>query len=102
MLRDHSKGDAAPQKHYLITEQGIAVAERLSAEVEHARWYSERIALIHRFFGDLSAAKVKAMQYRHPSYRDAQLNEEIPNLSEAELTEALTDVFGESIGGSYG
>lgn len=92
------RGDASPQKHYVVTPGGVAAAERLVTEVDHARWYSQRIALIHRFFGGLSAAEVKAMQYRHPGYREAQLHEQIPNLSPAELSEALVGAFGEAMG----
>ena len=92
-----TRGETRPQKHYFVTETGLAQADRLVAEVPHARWYDDRIALIHRFFGGMSAADVKALQYRHAGYRDAQLHETIPDLTSEEIGEAFVAAFGEPL-----
>jgi hypothetical protein len=51
------------------------------SNVPHARWYADRIEQIHRFMGHLSAADIKARQYRHAKYKEANLNEYIPDLT---------------------
>jgi hypothetical protein len=90
-------GGGRPQKHYFLTALAETEAERLVTAVEHARWYAERIALIHRFFGALSAARIKELQYSHHAYRDAQLNEAIPDLPPYEIGENFARVFGEPL-----
>jgi hypothetical protein len=92
------KGGARPQKHYFLTSLAETEAQRLVGAVDHARWYAERIDLIHRFFGGLSAARVKELQYSHEAYRLAQLNEIIPDLSSDEIAANFARVFGESLG----
>jgi len=92
-----ARGGARPQKHYFLTEQGLCEAERLVMEVSEARWYSERIALIHRFFASLTPAEVKELHYRHPGYRDAQLQEAIPELTPEAIEEAFLDAFEEAL-----
>lgn len=93
-----ARGATRPQKHYFLTQHAKTEARRLVDLVEHARWYEKRINLIHRYFGSLSAAEVKALQYQHEVYRQAQLNETIPDLP-AELVEThFTEVFGEPLG----
>jgi hypothetical protein len=91
------RGTAAPWKHYFLTRAGRAVATRLIDKVPHARWYTDRIAQIHRFMGHLSAAEIKERQYRHARYREANLNEFIPDLSAEEITENFRQVFGEPL-----
>lgn len=83
-----------PQKHFFLTELGETTAERLVAQVEHARWYDERIRLVHRFYGSLTPAAVKALQYSHSSYRVAQLNEQIPDLAPEDVQVNFHRVFG--------
>jgi hypothetical protein len=92
------KGRARPQKHYFLTELGMTEAQRLVSAVEHARWYALRIDLIHRFFGGMSAARVKDLQYGHEAYRQAQLNEVIPDLPPGEIAASFARVFDESLG----
>jgi hypothetical protein len=92
------KGSARPQKHYFLTALAEAKAQRLVAVVEQARWYSQRIGLIARFFGGLPAARVKELQYSHEPYRQAQLNEIIPDLAPKEIVESFARVFGEPLG----
>lgn len=92
------KGNARPQKHYFLAPLAETEAKRLVAGVEHARWYAERIDLIHRFFGGLSATRVKELQYSHGAYRQAQLNENIPDLPAEEIVQNYTSVFGEALG----
>ncbi len=92
------RGYARPRKHYFLTEKGEMVAQRLVASVQHASWYAERIDLIHRYFGGLSAARVKDLQYSHEAYREAQLNETIPDLRSEEIAQNFTRVFGEPLG----
>jgi hypothetical protein len=92
------RGEARPQKHYFLTERGVSEADRLVAVVPHALWYDRRIRLIHRFFGSLSASDVKDLQYSHFPYRQAQLNEVIPDLPVDEIRAAFARVFGEPLG----
>jgi hypothetical protein len=89
---------ARPQKYYFLTEKGEEVATELVAAVEHAQWYDGRIRLIHKYFGELSAEELKALQYSHPPYREAQLAEEILDLSLDELLTNFERVFGEPMG----
>jgi hypothetical protein len=91
------RGHAAPWKHYFLTEQGIAVANKLRVNLDHAAWYAERIGEIHRYMGHLSAADIKARQYRHDRYRFAQINELIPDLTVGEIRQNFEDVFGEPL-----
>jgi len=86
-----------PQKHYFLTPLGEAEAERLVAQVEHARWYDERIRLLHRFYGELTPTAVKALQYSHASYRAAQLNEHIPDLAPEDVQANFRRVFGATL-----
>lgn len=90
---------ARPQKYFFLTAQGEQTAANLIAQVPDALWYYDRISLIHRFFGALTAAELKAMQYSHPSYKEAQLNEYIPDLSASDIRENFRRVFGEELDG---
>ncbi len=92
------RGEGRPQKHYFLTEKAHVAVQRLIAEVPESRWYADRIGLIYRYFSTLTPAQVKALQYRHAEYRNAQLAEEIPSLSPAEIREAFESVFNEPIG----
>lgn len=96
--RGEARGDAPPQKHYFLTRKAQEVATQLVEHVEHARWYAERIALIHRYFGSYSAAQIKAFQYSHEAYRNAQLNETIPDLDLTLIDRHFEQVFGEPLG----
>src|SRR5258708_30462944 len=51
------RGNARPWKYYFITAHGMAEADRLVTEVPHAQGYGNRIALLYRYFGGLSAAR---------------------------------------------
>ena len=88
---------ARPQKHYFLTARGEETVDRLTAEVEHARWYDARIALIHRFFGALTPALLKTMQYSHPEYKRAQLDEHIPDLAPEDVQANFFRVFGATL-----
>jgi hypothetical protein len=92
------KGGARPQKHYFLTGLAETEARRLVGAVEPARWYAGRVDLIHRFFGGMSAARVKELQYDHGAYRQAQLNEVIPDLPPEEIAANFARVFGEPLG----
>jgi hypothetical protein len=94
-----TRGQARPQKHYFLTERAIVEASRLIEEVPHARWYANRIEQLYRFFGHLPPAQVKNLQYRHPEYRDAQLREEIPDLTPQAIRDAFADAFCEQLEG---
>lgn len=83
-----------PQKHYFIAPLGVAEAERLVAQVQHARWYDERVRLLLRYYGGLTPADVKALQYSHAPYRAAQLNEHIPDLAPEDVQANFRRVFG--------
>jgi hypothetical protein len=96
------RGLAAPWKHYFLTAAGKDVATRLVQNVSHAAWYGRRIAQIHRFMGHLTAMDIKARQYRHTRYRDANLNQFIPDLSAEEIAENFEQVFGEQLGVTRG
>lgn len=92
------KGSARPQKHYFLTALAEVEAQRLVAAVEQARWYAQRMDTIYRFFGGLSAARIKELQYSHEPYRQAQLNEIIPDLPPKEIVQNFARVFGEPLG----
>lgn len=96
--KGHVSSAARPQKYYFLTEKGENTAKSLIEHVEHAQWYDSRISLVHQYFGKLSAADLKKLQYSHKPYREAQLNEEIPDLPLDELLDRFDDVFGEELG----
>jgi hypothetical protein len=87
-----------PQKYYFLPRLAFDEAERLVSEVPHGRWYAERVSLIHRFFRNLTPAEVMSLQYGHGSYRQAQIDGLIPDLSFSEIAAHFTTVFGEAIG----
>jgi hypothetical protein len=89
--------EARPQKHYFLSPLGEEQAHILIDKVEHARWYDERILLIHRFFSELSPSQVKGLQYSHPEYRAAQYQEMIPSLPIKDITGIYEQVFGETL-----
>lgn len=92
-----ARGGARPQKHYFVTDEGLNEARQLAEELASARWYADRIDLIHRFFGGLTPGEVKDLQYRHASYREAQLEETIPDLTAEEIRDAFAEAFGEAL-----
>jgi hypothetical protein len=89
---------AAPWKHYFVTDEGLALAERLKKNVGHAAWYAARITQIHLFMGHLRATEIKARQYRHPEYSQAQYNELIPDLPDEMISGYFVEVFDEELG----
>jgi hypothetical protein len=91
------RGNASPWKHYFLTQAGRDIAERLVKNVPHAKWYSDRIEQIHYFMGHLSAADIKGRQYRHAKYRQANLNEFIPDLTAEEIADNFRQVFGQPL-----
>lgn len=96
--RRGTEGSVRRQKYFFLTPEGEQVARSLVDEVDHAAWYAGRIALIHQFFGGLRPAEIKALQYSHPSYRDAQLNEHIPDLAISEIERNFAETFGIPLG----
>ena len=95
--RGAADSPARPQKHYFLTPTGEAEAARLVAEVEHAGWYDARIRLLQRFFGGLTPARLKELQYSHPAYRQAQLAEHIPDLAPEDVEANYRRVFGATL-----
>lgn len=93
---------ASPWKHYFVTEGGLALAARLKANVRRAEWYAIRIDQICRFMGHLSALEIKARQYRHTEYSQAQYNELIPDLPDEMVSGYFAEVFGEELGVALG
>jgi hypothetical protein len=91
------RGQARPWKYYFLTAHGCDEAERLVTEVPDMRWYADRIALLHTYFGQISPAQIKQLQYQHPAYTQAQLNEHIPDLSPQEIEDHFVRVFGEPL-----
>ncbi|MBM7115714.1 hypothetical protein [Archangium primigenium] len=91
-----------PQKYFFLTPEGERIAISLVAKVGHARWYEDRISLIHRYFGALRPAEVKSLQYSHPPYREAQLNEFIPDLAIEEIERNFAETFGCRLGALHG
>lgn len=89
------RGQARPWKYYFVTAHGYHEAARLVTDVPDMQWYAHRITLIHAYFGQLSAVQIKKLQYQHPAYQDAQLNEHIPDLSPQEIEDHFAKVFGE-------
>lgn len=96
------RGGAPPQKHYLIAQLGLDTATRLANEVKPAQWYAERISLLYRFFGTFTSAEIKNLQYAHPGYREAQLDEVIPDLRFADIASRFEIIFEEELGVSNG
>ena len=78
------------------------MATRVISRVPHPKWDAGRVAQTHRFLGHLSAAEIKARQYRHARYREANLNEFIPDLTAEEIAHNFCQVFGEPLEVSVG
>jgi hypothetical protein len=91
-----------PWKHYFVTPKGLELAGTLKENVEHAKWYAARIGQIHRYMGHLSASELKARQYRHEAYSQAQYHEHIPDLPDEAISGYYREVFGEVLGVSFG
>lgn len=91
-----------PWKHYFVTDKGLDLARALKENVDHAKWYAARIAQIYRFMGHLRPAELKARQYRHEAYSQAQYNEHIPDLPDEAITGYFREVFGEDLGVDLG
>lgn len=91
-----------PQKYYFLTLEGERIAHSLLEKVDHVRWYADRIDLIYRYFGALRPAEVKSLQYSHPAYREAQLNEFIPDLATDEIERNFAETFGTRLGALNG
>lgn len=100
--RRGAEGTVRRQKYFFLTPDGERVARLLVDEVEHAAWYADRIALIYRYFGSLRPMEIKSLQYAHPSYREAQLNEHIPDLAIEEIERNFTETFGTPLGALHG
>ncbi len=101
-VKFEKRGKAAPWKHYYLTQASKDVAARLVRNVPHAVWYARRVGEIYNFMGHLTAADIKARQYRHARYRDANLNQFIPDLSAEEIADNFEQVFGEPLGATRG
>lgn len=91
------RGGSGPRKHFFLTQKGLDEASRLTDQVPDARWYADRISIIHRFFGGLKASEIKELQYQHQSYRQAQLDEMIPDLTQEEVERIYFQVFEEPL-----
>ena len=104
-IRSEPRGAASspgrPQTYFFLTPRGEEVAEGLVREVEHARWYADRIRLIHRYYGALPASEVVRLQYSHAEYRDAQLNQFIPDLTLDQIRSNFTRTFNEELEGDH-
>jgi hypothetical protein len=92
------RADGKPQKHYFLAASVKDVAERLIAELEHAKWYDLRLALIQQFFGDLTAAQIRGLQYSHATYREAQIAQVIPDLPLEVVIAHFHKAIGEPLG----
>jgi hypothetical protein len=92
------RGLAAPQKYYFLAPLAFSEAERLASSVAHGRWYAERVALIHQFFGHLAPVEVMQLQYTHHGYQQAQIAGLIPDLTFSEIASHFSAVFGEPLG----
>ncbi len=101
-VKFEKRGKAAPWKHYFLTQAGRDVAARLVRNVPHAGWYAKRIGQICVFMGHLTASDIKARQYCHAGYREANLNQFIPDLTTEEIAENFRQVFGEPLGATRG
>jgi len=91
------RGDSPGWKHYFLTAKGAEVARRLRS-VEEVGWYVRRIDEIHRFLGHLRPSQLKERQYRYQPYRDARLNQPIPDLSARDVEENFRQTFNEPLG----
>ena len=92
---------AAPWKYFFLTFKGEEEAKRLAEQVEAARWYDARVRLIHSYFKSLSPTRLKDLQYTHDPYREAQLNEMIPDLSGEQIAGNFERVFREHMEQQY-
>ena len=96
------RGNGPRWKHYFLTAKGIEVAAALRAGVEQAAAYAARIGQIHHFMGHLRATQIRDRQYRHQAYREAHLNQSIPDLSGRDVEEHFQHVFSEPLGVDHG
>lgn len=96
------RGNGPRWKHYFLTSKGIEIAGRLRSGVEQATVYAMRIEQIHHFMGHLRATQIKDRQYRHLPYREANLNQLIPDLSDRDIEENFRQTFGEPLGVNLG
>ncbi len=95
-------GEASPWKHFFLAPKGEEEVKRLVEQVEAARWYDDRIRLIRGYFGSLTPRQLKELQYTHDPYREAQLNEMIPDLSDQQIADNFERVFGERMEAHHG
>jgi len=96
------RGNGPRWKHYFLTTQGIEIAAALRTKVEQAAVYDRRIEQIHRFMGHLRPTEIRDRQYRHTPYREAHLNQLIPDLSDRDVEENFQQVFSEPLGVTLG
>jgi hypothetical protein len=95
--RIERRADGKPRKHYFLANLASATAERLIAQLEHAKWYNTRLILIHQFFGELTAAAIRNLQYSHSTYREAQIGGTIPDMPIADVVLHYEKVIGKPL-----
>ncbi|PWS32262.1 hypothetical protein [Pedobacter paludis] len=83
-------------KEYFLTSFGKQKVENGLNTISGLKWYSDRCAIIKKYFGDLKGSELKALQYGHTQYKDAMINqyihdiaEEAKNMFNKEFNEAL-------------
>ena len=90
-------GEATPVTYFFLTSYGEQVAKELVEQVSASRWHDERLRLMHRYFKSISPARLKGLQYSHAEYRNAQINEMIPDLTVEQINANFYRVFREGL-----
>ncbi|GAA0600380.1 hypothetical protein [Caenispirillum bisanense] len=76
---------------FFLLGRGAEVANTIAAEMEEARWYVARAALVGALCGGMSAQDIADMQYRQPEYANAPHGETISSIA-ARVRQRLKDL----------
>jgi len=77
MVRDAT----TKQRMYFLLPKGLEAADRMTAEVPEAQWYSERTTLVGEFCRGKSGDELARWQYKHPTYAGARNGETIASIA---------------------
>jgi hypothetical protein len=86
----HRHPDTKMMRFFLL-KKGAAVANAMAADLEEARWYVDRAALVGALCGGMSAQDIANMQYRQPEYANAPYGETISSIA-ARVRQRLKDL----------
>ncbi|OBR53104.1 hypothetical protein A6456_09065 [Paraburkholderia tropica] len=60
------------QRMFFLLPKGLEVADRMTSELNEAKWYSDRTTLLGDFCRGKSGDQLARWQYRHPAYAGAK------------------------------